>query len=382
VQWNLKELENWLDYHSKGNSMALNCKEPFYNIEIAITGDVFLCCQTWHPKVIGNLLKNSLEEIWLGEEARKVRASIIDQTYTYCNLDICPAWISKTIPTDTLINDDLPGWETYSTVTETQYTKFKLPKVVKFSFDASCNLQCPSCRTEKKQYYPTEWAYERSRKILDQIKLAYLSQPNTADFNFTITGSGDAIGSHLYRTFLTTLDGSQFPNMGIIILTNGVMLTEKVINQLSMIHSNIKDIVISVDAATTDTYNLVRKGGDFDQLKENIEYLNQCPSLSHANLKYTYVVQQDNFREMNLFTDWLLKYPRSQIRFTRMVQFGAQSVDHFNSQNLWDPNHKDHTEFFEYINQSWITHPRVNWSNIQQKPSVQTLHFRRNFGET
>jgi len=360
--------------------MALNCKEPFYNIEISVTGDVFLCCQTWHPKVIGNLFNNSLEEIWLGDEARKVRESIIDQSYTYCNLDICPSWIDKTIPTDKLVNDDLPGWEV-STPTQVNLAKFRLPTLVKFSFDPSCNLQCPSCRVVKTQYYPTDWTYERANTILDQIKSAYLSQPTDAVFNFTITGSGDAIGSHLFRTFLTTLDGSLYPNMGINILTNGVMLTEKVIDQLSNIHANIKDIAISIDAATADTYNRVRKGGDFNQLMKNIEYLNQCPTLSRANLKYTFVVQQDNFREMKLFTEQLLKYPRSQIRFTRMVQFSTQLKKHFNSQNLWDSNHKDHTEFFEYINQSWIHHPRVNWSNIQQKPTIQTLQFRRNIPE-
>jgi sulfatase maturation enzyme AslB (radical SAM superfamily) len=358
--------------------MALNCKEPFYNIEIAHTGDVHLCCQSWHPKVIGNLLDSSLEEIWLGAEARKVRESIIDQTYSYCNLEICPAWISKTISSDELINTTYPGWVNSTSSTQFSTTHFKLPELIKFSFDASCNLQCPSCRTEKKQFNPGDFVYNRSTLILNRIKEAYLLQPSDAKFNFTITGSGDAIGSHLYRNFLISIDGSLYPNMGINLLTNGVMLTEKVINQLSKIHANIRDITISVDASTADTYNIVRKGGDFDQLIKNIDFINQCPTLSHTNLKYTFVVQQDNFREMQPFTEWLLQYPRSRLRFTRMIKFGAQSTDHFEQQNLWNPAHKDHTEFFEYINQSWINHPRVNWSNIQQKPTMQTLQFRRN----
>jgi sulfatase maturation enzyme AslB (radical SAM superfamily) len=171
-----------------------------------------------------------------------------------------------------------------------------------------------------------------------------------------------------------------FPNMGINLLTNGVMLTEKVINQLSRIHANIKNLAISIDAATESTYNIVRKGGDFEQLK-HIEYLNNCPTLLHARLKYTFVVQQDNFREMKPFAEWLLQYPRSKIRFTRMVQFGGQSTDHFNEQNLWDVNHKDHAEFFEYINQHWMSDPRVDWSNIQQKPTASALVFRRNFSQ-
>jgi len=357
--------------------MALNCKEPFYNIEITTTGDVHLCCQTWHPKVIGNLLDNSLEEIWLGEEARKVRESIIDQSYTYCNLDICPSWITKTISTDTLINTDYPGW----VWPEGKSIQFPLPELIKFSFDSSCNLQCPSCRSTKKQYSPADSAYIKSAIILEKIKSAYLPKPSDARFKFTVTGSGDAIGSHLYRNFLINLDGSLFPNMSINLLTNGVMLTEKIINQMSKIHANIHTIAISVDAATETTYNTVRKGGDFEQLKRNIEYLNQCPTLAHTTLKYTFVVQQDNFREMKPFAEWLLQYPRSQIRFTRMVQFGAQSKIHFEQQNLWNPKHRDHAEFFEYINQDWIDHPQINWSNIQHKPTATALVFRRNFSQ-
>ena len=353
--------------------MALNCKEPFYKIEIETNGDVCLCCQTWHPKIVGNLFKNTIEEIWQGKEAQLVRASIIDQSYKYCSLDICPAWISKTIPEDELINELHPGWNDGVATTQ-----FRLPEEVKFNFDNSCNLWCPSCRTDRVQYNPEHHKYSQAEHILNQIKLAYLSKPSTAKFGFTITSSGDAIGSHLYRNFLLSLDGEQFPNMRLIILTNGVMLTEKVINQMARIHKNIKQITISVDAATADTYNIVRAGGDFEQLQKNIEYLNQCRTLAHVNLAYTFVVQRDNFKEMKQFADWMLKYPRSKIRFTRIVQFNNQAKSHFRDQNLWSPAHKDHNEFFDAMADTWVNNPRIQWTNIQQKPSFQTLQFRRN----
>jgi wyosine [tRNA(Phe)-imidazoG37] synthetase (radical SAM superfamily) len=319
------------------------------------------------------LFKNTIEEIWQGKEAQLVRASIIDQSYKYCSLDICPAWISKTIPEDELINELHPGWNDGVATTQ-----FRLPEEVKFNFDNSCNLWCPSCRTDRVQYNPEHHKYSQAEHILNQIKLAYLSKPSTAKFGFTITSSGDAIGSHLYRNFLLSLDGEQFPNMRLIILTNGVMLTEKVINQMARIHKNIKQITISVDAATADTYNIVRAGGDFEQLQKNIEYLNQCRTLAHVNLAYTFVVQRDNFKEMKQFADWMLKYPRSKIRFTRIVQFNNQAKSHFRDQNLWSPAHKDHNEFFDAMADTWVNNPRIQWTNIQQKPSFQTLQFRRN----
>lgn len=346
--------------------MNLYCKEPFYNIEISHNGDVYLCCKTWHPVSIGNILENSLEEIWLGEKAIEVRNSIIDQTYKHCLLDVCPAWISKTIPTDEVINEKYPGW--WSGISRTQY---RLPVVIKFSFDASCNLQCPSCRSSKFQIYEGTPRYDKSLAILNQIKKAYLSTPNDSTFLFTITGSGDAIGSHLFRNFLLELDGSQFPNMGINLLTNGVMLTEKVIGQLHKIHKNLKEITISVDAATEYTYNKVRKGGDFTQLKKNIDYINNCSELSHCGLMYTYVVQATNYKEIRQFQNWITSYPRSRIRFTRILNWvGSQEDGFFERENIWDPKHPEYDKFFKYINEPWVKHGRVSWTNIESTNEV------------
>ena len=338
--------------------MALYCKEPFYNIEIDKRGDVYLCCQTWHPVTIGNILENTLEEVWLSDKAKSVRSTIIDQSYKHCRLDICPAWISKTIPSDELINEEYPGWWE-GTVSRVQ---FRLPNLIKFSFDASCNLQCPSCRVNRIQFNESDKEYATASAILNRIKDAYLSAPNKSSFHFTITGSGDAIGSHLFRNFLLELDGSKFPNMKINILTNGVMLTEKVIRQLHRIHKNIKLITISVDAATEDTYNKVRKGGDFNQLKKNIDYINKCKELQHANLLYTYVVQNSNFREMKQFAEWITSYPRAKVRFTRILDWGHGG--YFSNENIWDNRHQNHEEFFKVLNEPWTKHERLLWTNI------------------
>lgn len=346
--------------------MPLYCKEPFYNIEIDKRGNVYLCCSTWHPVSIGNILEHSLEEVWLGEKAKEVRNTIIDQTYKHCRLDICPAWISKTIPEDELINEDYPGW--WSGISRTQ---FRLPALVKFSFDPSCNLQCPSCRTRRIQYYEGSGQYEISLKILDRIKEAYLSEPNDSSFMFTITGSGDAIGSHLFRNFLLELDGTKFPNMGINILTNGVMLTEKVIGQLHRIHKNIKEITISVDAATKETYDKVRRGGDFEQLKKNIDYINQCPELMDCKLLYTFVVQNSNFSETRKFMEWITSYPRARIRFTRVLNWiGSQEEGFFEEENIWSESHPNYHTFFKFINEPWTKHNRVSWTNIESKNEI------------
>jgi len=62
------------------------CRTPFDHIQIDEDGDVMLCdCQLYMPHVIGNIYQNKLQDIWLGQEANKVRQSVIDEEFTYCN---------------------------------------------------------------------------------------------------------------------------------------------------------------------------------------------------------------------------------------------------------------------------------------------------------
>ena len=72
------------------------CNQPFIHAEISSNGVVRLCCGGWHPKIVGNIHDNTLEEIWINNESKKVRDSIDDQSYKYCKLDICPAVFKPT----------------------------------------------------------------------------------------------------------------------------------------------------------------------------------------------------------------------------------------------------------------------------------------------
>ena len=62
------------------------CLSPFVMIEVGLNGDVRMCgCGSWMPAVVGNLTESTLTEILSSELAQKIRQSIIDGTYHYCN---------------------------------------------------------------------------------------------------------------------------------------------------------------------------------------------------------------------------------------------------------------------------------------------------------
>jgi len=76
----------WLgkeDLSKKGS-----CYYPFYKLFVDWNGDVLFCANDWgREKVIGNLLQQSLQEIWLSKEMRKVRQTLLEEgrTFSPCN---------------------------------------------------------------------------------------------------------------------------------------------------------------------------------------------------------------------------------------------------------------------------------------------------------
>lgn len=322
------------------------CNEPFIHSEIDTNGDVRLCCSSWHPKVVGNIFENTLEEIWINEESNKVRQSINDQTYKYCKLDICPKYTQNKLKKSP------------------QKVTTALPKVLKFSFDDSCNLSCPSCRIEKIQHTKDSKEYKRSEYILESIKQSYYNLAKNQESYFVITGSGDPFGGEVFRNFLYSLDGSKIPQTKIFLLTNGVMLTPKVIDKISSIHNNIYGINISVDAYTKQTYEKVRKGGNFDVLRSNIDYLQNFKPLSHVKIAYSYVIQKSNFEEIVDFTNWILSMPTATVRFTKLLPWQNMDIN-FTEEDVLNPNNKHYPSAIKILKKLKLYNSnRIDFTNV------------------
>lgn len=325
---------------------VMYCNEPFIHSEISPNGDVRLCCDSWHPKVVGNIFDNTLEEIWVNEEAFKVRQTINEQTYDYCKLDVCPKYKQNKLKSTP------------------QKVTTVLPKVLKFSFDDSCNLNCPSCRIEKIQYKKNSKEYKNSAYILESIKKSYYSLGTDQETYFVITGSGDPFGGDVFRNFLYNLDGNKIPKIKIFFLTNGVMMTPKVLNKITKIHKNIYGINIGVDAFHKKTYETLRQGGNFDILLNNIDNLHRCKSLDHVKVSYTFVVQNQNFKEVIKFANWILSIPKATVRFTKLLPWTNMNIK-FADEDVLNTNHKNYQEAIKLLTKlKSYNSDRIDFTNI------------------
>jgi len=66
------------------------CNYPFYSFFMDFNGDVLLCPHDWGRKmIIGNMYRQTLSEIWLGEVMDQVREKMINKNRRFSPCDVC-----------------------------------------------------------------------------------------------------------------------------------------------------------------------------------------------------------------------------------------------------------------------------------------------------
>ena len=140
------------------------CRHPFYSIQVQNTGEVYCCCCYWtNFYSFGNIFENTFDEIWNGEKAKEFRKQFIENSYKYCNLDVCEPYKYEMVPE--LISE--------------------YPKQIEFSYDRRCNVRCIFCRNEKNKE-EEEYNREKEKRIeenFDRVFFPVLKQAEFVELN-------------------------------------------------------------------------------------------------------------------------------------------------------------------------------------------------------
>lgn len=207
-------------------------------------GHVFVCCPSWMKKPIGNLNKQSIDEIWNSSIAQEIRQSIHDGSFRYCDKKLCPYIVGNLLGTKSQAPADL-----IEVVKNEQVVLENRPSKIMLTYDQSCNLSCPSCRTEKISHSPGTAPFIESNSYTSLIENEFIHSLGDKPLRLNVTGSGDPFASTAYIQFLEGIDGSKFPNLVIDIQTNGVLLTPLMWERMKKLHKNLGEISVSIDAA-------------------------------------------------------------------------------------------------------------------------------------
>jgi MoaA/NifB/PqqE/SkfB family radical SAM enzyme len=314
-------------------SLETNCDSPLFQAFIRERGEVcFQCtlCTKNVPVVLGSLLKENLEEIWNGPVAARARREITNNTFKYCdkkcrmrrNLSLNREPIAK-VPTDILLLTD-----------------------------GSCNLYCSSCR--KRREGPTDEnilrrTYEALTPYLSNIRL------------INALGSGEVFASEPTLDWLSSLNANDHPDLRLLLQTNGQLFSKRW-NRLYNIASMVECLNLSIDAASKETYEKLRRGAGWDRLKDSIDYIQELRKKRELNctLRACFVVQEDNFTEMPAFVELCQEWGFDYIEF-QQLHIARLSSSKFKRMNVIDEKNTLNAQY-KRIRASIGDMPNIIWN--------------------
>jgi MoaA/NifB/PqqE/SkfB family radical SAM enzyme len=346
-----------------GNGERLFCAQPFTRFEVlggGQRGDVFPCCQSWITKSLGNMTEKSVQEVWNSKAARDIRRSILDGSFKYCRADVCPYLQRIDGPVQRV--EDVKD-ERLLEIIRKELTIVPFgPSDIICCFDQSCNLSCPSCRTQTimetvhgKAIFNIQKRLEN--EALSDARLLY------------ITGSGDPFGSPFFRRWLQTMSRSAMPKLERIFLhTNGLLWTRRIWESIpGDTRALIRGAMISIDAATPQTYAVNRRGGDFKTLLDRLAFISELRE--HGPLEYLEIhmtVQANNYKEMPQFVELGRRHGCDRVGFHQLLDWGTFSPQEYASRAVHFAKHTEHASFLATLSDKGLDDPIVYLSNLTE----------------
>lgn len=329
------------------------CQIPFTYLSTGWKGSAHVCsCPAWVPYPVGNVLTaESADAVWNSDAAVEIRRSILDGDFSYCSRTLCSFIAAQKLPRKDEIED--PVIRGYIDGHMTRLAE--PPAVVELNYDATCNLACPSCRTEIMTAAADEQdAYE---KATDRVILPLLKGARGG----YVSGGGEVFASKHFRSVLSRLNRREYPRLRLHLITNGLLLTPQRWSAFPNLAEMISVLSVSIDASRAETYEKLRRPGKWSTLMTNLEFIAGLRKAGIIRrLWINFVVQKENYREMLDFVALGDRLGVDQVWFQRVVNYGAYDEATFEDIDVTSTQHPEHPELLEILRQPLLSGPRIN----------------------
>ncbi len=326
------------------------CENRDENIRVLYSGDICTCCLS-RKSVYGNVLISEFDEIWNGIRARISRLSLEKKAYTYCEKSRCPYLCG--------INEENRNLQMIigKQIENKGYSIY--PESIAPEIDTSCNLYCRSCRD--KLYVDNG----RERDIYTEVIIKKIVHLPT---RLIINTVGEPLAS---KNCLKLLDNPETQKKNkISIYTNGTLLYPERLMSILDSYETI-ELSISIDAASKETYEKLRRGGDFDRLLDNLKFVSKRKIEGRVSyLQLNFVVQADNIHEMEAFVELAKEFCADKIAMNAIENWGNISDEEYKRVSVMDS--KGIKEIYrEYFTEKLVGEPEIIWHNLSHSLGVK-----------
>ena len=336
------EVDEWLE--------GRFCSNPFTTAEIIGSKDVFTCCAAWMPAALGNATDD--QDSWQSARAAEIRRSILDGDFGYCSRVNCPRIAGRELPP----RDDAKADDLRRKIEQSQ--PLPNPRRVLLSYDESCNLSCPSCRSS------LILADREKTAALDKFFDHHVSTVLRGASEIKVTGSGDPFGSRHFRNVLKKITAQTADSARLQLQTNGVLFDQQAWNDLGL-SGHVRSVWVSIDAAKEETYAKLRRNGDFKRLMENLKMLGELRARNaFAEFRLDFVVQNDNFEEMEDFVALARSVQADGVHFLLLRNWGTYQPTEFRTLEVTRRDHPNHAQLRKMLDRPCFADPFVDLGNL------------------
>ena len=203
---------------------------------------------------------------------------------------------------------------------------------VQFHITSKCNLNCKHCY-EGNVCDHTEWSFDEF--VLAIEKLWNCFEKWGVKGEISLIGGEPTVHPRFYD--MVEYLSQRGDVHGISILTNGVNIDERFIEQIK---KNKCFVQVSIDGSTPEMHDYIRGKGNYEKTIRNVKKMSDAG----IELSAHYVLSKNTIPLSETFFQTLLDNGISQVAFSRLVPFGNASIDEMMSK-------EETKDTFSFINE-------------------------------
>lgn len=258
------------------------CYVPFNSLTFSFKGKVYSCTYN-RDIVLGNYPENTIDEIWNGEEANKLREYMRNNDLSY-GCQHCKYFFDK----EKFSNLKPLVFDKYSDIDQVNF-----PRVLEFEMSNVCNYECQMCsgevssmiRKNRDNLPPIDVPYDK--EFVKQLE-KYIPHVKEAKFF-----GGEPFLIDIYHDIWDKMLEIN-PTIEFFVITNGSVWNNRVRNLIEKGHF---EIAISIDSLQKEKLERIRKHAKFETLIANIHNFNKYAQKHGRAISLSFTLQKDNWDE-------------------------------------------------------------------------------------
>ncbi|HXH18195.1 MAG TPA: twitch domain-containing radical SAM protein, partial [Chitinophagales bacterium] len=266
-----------------GGPKPLFCYLPFNSLTFSFSGQVLVCSYNRDIE-LGRYPQNSIDEIWNGANAKKLREHMSHNDLEF-GCRHCKYFFDK----GKFTNLRPLVFDKYYKNTDAVF-----PTVFEFELSNVCNFECQMCHGEVSS------SIRKNRDKLPPIPSPYDDSfvlqlekyiPHLREAKFY---GGEPFLIPIYYHIWDKIKALN-PTMELFVITNGSQWNtriEKLLNELNF------DVTVSIDALDKGKLEQIRKNAVYEELLKNIQRFSEACKQKGTHLSLSITIQKDNWEQL------------------------------------------------------------------------------------